>query len=124
MQQLHKQGVAKKKKIKEYTFPILTTAIAQGYSQIHGIITSICFNSWISTTFYVKYEKKVRFVTMLTDSTSVLIIQFGQAAYQEEFLHISHDSHALHIAEVFLHSAKAEKSLRHLATKHSATVIP
>lgn len=53
LQQLYKQG-AVKIKIKEFTFAILTTPIAQGYSQIHGIVASVCFNGWISTTFYVK----------------------------------------------------------------------
>lgn len=52
-----------------------------------------------------------------------MIIWFGQSAYPEEFLHISHGSHVLHIARVSLHSAKAEKCLRHLMIKQSATVV-
>lgn len=61
---------------------------------------------------------------MRTDSTLLLIIQFGQAAYQGEFLHISHGSHVLRIVEVCPHSAKAGKSRRHLVIDQSATAIP
>lgn len=46
---------------------------------------------------------------MRTDFTLLLIIGFGQSAYQEESSHISHGSHVLHTAGVCLHSAKAEK---------------
>lgn len=58
---------------------------------------------------------------MRINSTLLLIIQFGQYTYQGEFLHISHGSHVLHIAEVYLHSAKAGKSLRYLMIEQSAT---
>jgi len=122
LQQLHKQG-AVKIKIKEFTFAILTTPIAQGDCQIHGIKASICFDSWISTTFYIKQEKKLRFLTRSAGAL-LLIIQFGQSAYQGEFLHISHGFHVLHTVEVCLHSAKAGESLRSLMIEQPATVTP
>lgn len=54
---------------KGFTFAKLTTPIAQGYSQIHGIIASICFNGWISTILYVEQGWNLTFLTVRTDHT-------------------------------------------------------
>lgn len=45
-------------KMKPEHSEILTTSIAQGYSQIHGIISRVGFNCWVSSIFYTKIENR------------------------------------------------------------------